>query len=1338
MKSFALLRTNVSLTTNYKIMVDSKYELFFDSIDSKPELNTKELKRVRINKENGLEYTLPNYWSKTPHELAFHIKDDEDVDIMYSEFSNQYDTIYHCGGRNISNNKDYTEEFEYFAPLHITKGYLPKFFVIFRIDGPGLLKLTKDSFRQEILDKMKCVRVFDMTRSTDLGVFLSNSINLNTNFPNSTCDIDYEDLHSTITGIKYPVRGTDSGFVEQHFFCDFRKELTFYDLQKFITERFKNDQVIYPNILNLSFLFDDTPATPSSLRKWSLNRYMGFYFDDMELTLTVSPTKLFSLKSDVFIDGDNFLVSKSMGSPFLNELLIDKNNLFINVNRKIYKIFESVDLNTIEKVRTNLNSNTFSDQFNRIEIKKYKVISDEKLSKYTLDTSSILNNVFIKYENEENRIYMGDGVTPFIIENFEDSDMWMIKISDEYFKLTKNINNIIIINTDYAFEQKENTLEYYINDPDPKFRKSFDISLKSSNEPLKFFIYRCRFTDIKDFDNDFIETEYSKFEYETDDGLTITDESKLYVQNKRTNGVDDFKFGSDVVNIPVSSEYTSNDETFRIYKLSNTELKLNGLWKKNPNFIKWGYKGSLCSNHYPYLLNNSFQSDPFNRSTNYLEPIPKRVEKNLDYFFTINSDGGDYRHQSLHIERRINNVTDKNFKFELDKYLGIGTYSLDYFTYFFGIEDELSGGSVKKNIKKWSYFNGGPYETNTTVFKGLKLMMLDVIDANNLSQISVTNTQNFTDYKFSILLSKNDYGVTINQGDPNLAVVERKFNSLKWIMLEQWKSNKSYEMDSLVLWNDIIYRSKSNVTTTLPLTPGLDTDKWEIYSEQMVIFLRPGSVPFLDPPFGGVKLVYNSGEYYFFDDDGTRGDFWIEGSTYDSGIIVLFKSKFFKSLINGNNYSPKNIKYWGEYLPNGKEAMEFKDSRIWKSVPEWKSGSKYDENNLVTYKNVVYGTRSEIINSVLNPSSDPLWIRIHSFVADSQTNYGITIFNNTVRINEQMYLCVDNSGPPGANFDSTLDDGINVYINKKFKNILVNIYVNDNTLSKAKKNLGQWEIIEDKISNINRDALYEDTLYKFTASNFFNLLQMPDKSLGFIDKMRYIIINEDSSLNIYDFNHPESAQKLPHILRSHFSNKIPVGIDQIDSKIVEVDQNVLKPNLILDDGSVTTKGALNFYSNMPLANTIDYKDSMTKPTLQTLTPKQIFLFRHNGSYAPIFREIQLFKSNLINKDYNNFKFDTELTDFGMTSEQVISKVNRNGSQLKLRNSTKFNSIYPMLDEIGYNVVKRFIFKSSWDFNYYFECFPVSKTDVNIRVNNVIGQNDTLIGQDKILTIRKCN
>lgn len=78
------------------------------------------------------------------------------------------------------------------------------------------------------------------------------------------------------------------------------------------------------------------------------------------------------------------------------------------------------------------------------------------------------------------------------------------------------------------------------------------------------------------------------------------------------------------------------------------------------------------------------------------------------------------------------------------------------------------------------------------------------------------------------------------------------------------------------------------------------------------------------------------------------------------------------------------------------------------------------------------------------------------------------------------------------------------------------------------------------------------------------------------------------------------------------------------------------------------------------------------------------------------------ESSFYDTIYGNYKFDTNLTKFGMMLERKVRKVNRKGSVLKLRSSNDANSIYPMLDEFGYTFMDFFIFRSTWDQGYHFE------------------------------------
>lgn len=74
------------------------------------------------------------------------------------------------------------------------------------------------------------------------------------------------------------------------------------------------------------------------------------------------------------------------------------------------------------------------------------------------------------------------------------------------------------------------------------------------------------------------------------------------------------------------------------------------------------------------------------------------------------------------------------------------------------------------------------------------------------------------------------------------------------------------------------------------------------------------------------------------------------------------------------------------------------------------------------------------------------------------------------------------------------------------------------------------------------------------------------------------------------------------------------------------------------------------------------------------------------------------ESSFYSPIYGNYKFDTDLTNFGLMLERRVRKINRTGSVLKLQK----NSIYPMLDEFGYTFMDFFIFRSTWDQGYHFE------------------------------------
>ena len=768
-KSFGIIRTNVGLTTNVKLMVKSDYKLYLDSIDSNDDLSLSRFKKFAVNKKDRYDRLIPNFFNKFPSDLAFDIKYDNDVDSMKDDFKHQYDEIYQYGARNIINNRSYSEEFEYFAPLYIFPDNLPNSFIIFRVDEPGLDIYNKDNFSELIVKNFKTVKRFDLTKKSPLGEWLDINYTRNDTFPISPLDIDFKiNEFSKWYGIDYKT----GGYVNKSIFLEewFGEEKEIFEMEKFIFDGYKDKKVVFPNILNLSFLFDDTPSTPDRKRKWSLNRYYGFYFDDMEHVTSVFPTKTKQVKENISITTDN-IITHSDGYPFVEEWddsitnYIEIEGVFYRIERienikepevpsEIVDDLEDdvviIDLNN--KTETTSINSAFVEEFLDYIVYTYKIISTKTLSKFT--NGYINKNTSISI-NSDNEIKTLDG--DYDVDLFDNADVWLIEINGVFHNIVRTSTDSLKLITDYSFlfDDESSNYSYKVGGD----QTIVSILKEEGVDPEEFKIYKLRFSDLKDFDTRIIDTEPSKFEYELNDKLTETDESKMYVTdlNSETNPkeVDGFVIDEKLVNIPVSSEYTANYETFKI-----TENGLTELWRKNSVYCRWGFQKSISGNDYPYLLDNSLLFEDFNRTSNPFNPDPKRIERNLDYFYTINSDSSDYIHHSLHLEDYNDDFTLKeDYFFDLRKYLDKDGY--DYYSNFFNKRSNFFNGEISRNTIKHSYFNKGDESIpNVTLFRGIKFLIYDVEDIrknenNELDVINLKTSNEFQDYKFSILLSDN-------------------------------------------------------------------------------------------------------------------------------------------------------------------------------------------------------------------------------------------------------------------------------------------------------------------------------------------------------------------------------------------------------------------------------------------------------------------------------------------------------------------------------------------------------------------------------------------------------
>lgn len=1313
MKSFALLRTNTGLTTNVKIMVDSSYGLSLDSIESVQELATTRLKKVTFNKKNYFDELVPYFFKDFPTETAFAIKYEDDSDSMTDNFASQYDEIYQYGARNIVSNKDYSEEFEYFAPLHIVKGKMPKAFAIFRVDGPGMIKLDRNNIKDEIFENFKTVKVFDLTKKTPLGEWIDLNFINNQYFPDAPFEMSFDRLEfSQWNGIDYDSGGYTTKSLFMDDFVEEEKEI--FEYEKFVFDGFKNNKIVYPNIINFSFLYDDTPADANGLKKWSINRYYGFYIENMDLVKTMSPYRVPFLKGDVTVQKGNILNSPS-GDPFI-EGWSDSRPFYVEYLGEYYKVEKfterqkatlkpivnkapapssraalqmksrskeapiplSVDRlsgpleDSIAKALSNRRSIgsgvTIKEEITPTYVTKWRIISPIDLT-----GKQAMLNTNIGYVDSTTKELMNYDNTPLSIENFEMADIWLIEIDGMYHNLIKEDGKIKIF-SDYSFKFYENFYEYWINKPDPTYTKRGEFA-DSNNMPNKFKIYRLALTDIKDFDDRIVDTEPSKFEYELEKELTDTEETKLYLNNLNSNThpkeIDDFIYKNKVAYIPVSSEYTANHETFKIIG-----DELSPIWRKNPVYCRWAFEDSLSANDYPYVLNNSIRFEDYNRTVNPFDPDPDRKERNLDYFYTINASTFSYMHHTLHVEN--NNASGStNFYFDLEKYLGIDTYrigkktykyDMDYFAWFFDRKTTFLSNRIHKNVKKHSLFSSGDASVpNITLFRGIKFLIHDVdgISRNSEGQIESINlktSNSFEDYKFSILLSHNSRGT----------------NGMIWDIMDEWKMEKKYKKGEVVVYADVMYRAKRDNITTMPVITknsiqikavpyNLEAD-WEYYINDYIPLYSPqkgesrfyakGSSNFIR------NVVYNSGDYYMFNGYDKPIDFWnplvaykpnsrllldtdgrIGLMGYSEGSIVLYRGDYYKSLMNNNIYPPNFVQetYEADAWKRHWVKIDPIDPKLarWTEISIWNPSLSYDPNTYIVHHEILYKCETRVPSGE-EPGKSAMWQRLYSFEPDTDFKYQ-TVANPLIRMNNEYYQIVSNS------WNSTLENGIRIYINKRWKNVLVNIAINDNTVA--------------GLSGKDRDDLYVSLNKRLTAMNFIECINNLSEKNGYTDYLKYIVISEDGSRKEYDFTNIES---LPHIIFAEKPQQIEVKVNSLNIKQKKI--STLKPTKVLEDGKITDLSQINYYNKTHIATTIEEnKDtpSMGKTYHGGVNMSTDVMFRFSGNYFPLFYDIELFKrDNAI--EYNEMQIALNMD----ATQDLVFTFERNG-----QTSTKKHKIY---------------------------------------------------------------
>lgn len=273
--AFMVLRTNPKLTGNIKLVV-SDNDLYLDTFkkDTHKSLSYKRYRKQPVQTDGNYAMDLFTVFKSLSPNVLMDVDD-----VLYQsaytiqDLNDQYATQYEYGAET-NNDSLYTEHFKILAPLHIGNN-LPDYFIIFKREE------NQDTNDFNIItSESKICKIFDLRTSTNIGSYINKWTNIvqeqglsnvcYTDFDlNNDTNIPYKNYADRWQGISYK-----SGSLTTKELTRF-KNINSYkqeDINLYYLNGFQNLGLIYPNILNLEFMFDD-----DTISDFSTAHYFGLY-----------------------------------------------------------------------------------------------------------------------------------------------------------------------------------------------------------------------------------------------------------------------------------------------------------------------------------------------------------------------------------------------------------------------------------------------------------------------------------------------------------------------------------------------------------------------------------------------------------------------------------------------------------------------------------------------------------------------------------------------------------------------------------------------------------------------------------------------------------------------------------------------------------------------------------------------------------------------------------------------------------------------------------------------------------------------------------------------------
>lgn len=355
--SFQIMRTNPKLTTNVKLLYDGK-NLYMDSYSANPLLSSNNYKNYKVLKTGLYNDDLKRFLLGSSSS-AYEVGQNMENTIVGDSFDNQFENIYWSGCESI-NSSVYPQSMGFVAPIYLRKKR-PNYFVIFKIDNPANTNLVSGredrafDFKSDILGGARIVKSFNLKPGTVIGDYIDRYVgqkdfrydrSLYVNF--TAKEIYYYGIDKSTGILCQKVNNISETLLEN--------DITISRSDDWITSGYERNDMIFPYIMNLEFLFDDNETD-----EYKFVRYFGMYCNNIdlyeyEIQEFIKPVKIngkilnTAINLDKFnMDSGSFYYAKSKyGDIFTVD---EKMRIIGDINQDDFTGFEPVTISSYgEKV----------------------------------------------------------------------------------------------------------------------------------------------------------------------------------------------------------------------------------------------------------------------------------------------------------------------------------------------------------------------------------------------------------------------------------------------------------------------------------------------------------------------------------------------------------------------------------------------------------------------------------------------------------------------------------------------------------------------------------------------------------------------------------------------------------------------------------------------------------------------------------------------------------------------------------------------------------------------------------------------------------------------------